>query len=101
MRRCDAVEERRGRVVRLDVDDRLADDGAGVRGRVHDLEQRHARARETGENRPRDRCAPAVTRQQRRVHAEHALARGGDERLVDELVPADDEHVPDRACAAC
>ena len=91
MRRGDPLEERRRGVVRLDVDDGLADDRAGVRGRVDDLEQRDAGARETGEDRPRDRCAAAVTREQRRVHAEDALTRERDERLADELVPADDE----------
>ena len=69
----------------------LPDDRTGVCGGIDDLEQRHAGPRQAREDRPRDRCASAMTRQQRRVHAEDALPRERDERVAHELRPADDE----------
>ena len=87
----DAREERRRGLVAGDVQRRLADDRAGVGGRVDDLEERHARAGESGEDRPRDRRTPAMPWEERRVHAEDALSRERDERVADELRPADDE----------
>ena len=85
------VVERRRRLVARDRHLDLTDDRAGVGGRIGDLEQRHARLREAAEDRPRDRRASAMAREQGRVHPVHGAARRRDERVANELRPADDE----------
>ncbi len=87
----EAVEQRGRRLVGGDVHLDLADDRARVGSRIDDLEERHTGASEPGEDRPRDRGAPPVPREQGRVHPEHALACERDERIADQLRPADDE----------
>ncbi len=73
------------------VERHLTDNRAGVRSRIDDLEERHPRTRESGEDRPRNRRPAAMPGEQGRVHSEDALAREVDERVADELRPPDDE----------
>ena len=78
----DLVVERRRRLVVRERHLDLADDRARVGGPVGDLEERHAGLREPAQDRPRDRGAPAVPREQRRVHPEDAVARDADELVA-------------------
>ncbi len=87
----DSLEQRLRGLVALDVDDRLADDRTRVGGLVHDLEQRDARPREPGEDRPRDRGPAAMAGQESRVHAERSFTCKCEKRRAHELRPADHE----------
>ena len=85
------LEERRGRLVGSDGNLYPADDRARVGGRIRDLEERDARRRQAGEDRPGNRGSTAVAGEEGRVHPEHTPRAEGDEAVADELRPTDHE----------